>query len=103
VVEATLGIAAYTLVLTLLPMLVAIVAAELFVWRSVFVWLLVGAAIGLFALVSIGEFTPGITQARSELYLVAGGVFGFVYWLIAGRLSGSAAPLRGSDRADTIG
>jgi hypothetical protein len=104
VVEATLGIAAYTLVLTFIPMLVAIVAAELFAWRSVFAWLLVGAAIGLFALISIGQFTPGISQARPELYVAAGCVLGFVYWMIAGRLSGTpAARLPGADRADTVG
>ena len=72
-----------------LPATLAIVAAELFRWRSVFFYLAVGGAIGLLAHEFAG-FTgaPEDFAQRRLLFPAAGFVGAFVYWLLAGRLAG---------------
>ena len=71
------------------PMLVAIVLAEAFRWRSFFFWAPFGGVLGLVgkALAERGETvqTPGVVA----LYIAAGLVGGATYWLIAGRGSGA--------------
>jgi hypothetical protein len=77
------------------PALIAIALAELFSVRSIFYWLVVGGLIGLAGeSVSHGFAWLDDIPRRFSLMLAAGFVGGFVYWLIAGRLSGqpSAAP-----------
>ncbi len=70
----------------------AVVAAELFRWRSVFFYLAVGGAIGL-AAHELAGFTgaPEDFAHRRLLFPAAGFVGGFVYWLIAGRLAGGVS------------
>ncbi len=82
------AIAAYTAMLAILPMAIAVVGAEILLWRSALVWLVIGAAIGIIALLTIGRFTPGISVERPWLFVVAGLALGLVYWAIAGRRSG---------------
>ena len=77
------------------PSLLAVALAELFAIRSVFYWLAVGAVIGLAGeTVADGFAWLDEIPRRLSLMLAAGFVGGFVYWLIAGRLSGqpSTAP-----------
>ena len=72
-----------------LPALVAIVAAELFRWRSIFFYLAVAGGIGLIAHVLSND--PQSFADRRLLFPAAGLVGGFAYWLIAGRLAGGAS------------
>ncbi len=68
------------------PMFIVIVLAEMFRWRSVFLYLAVGGAIGL-----VPSAVNGVAWINSDdqvVLLAAGFVGGFVYWLVAGRLSG---------------
>lgn len=73
-----------------LPMAVAIVASEVWRWRSIVVWLLIGGGLGL-----AGWALPaaGAEDVRFEtyvpVYLAAGFAGGFVYWLISGRRAGA--------------
>ena len=63
-----------------------IVLAELFGWRSVFVYLAAGGAFGLLA-----SGIRGVIWDMPDdrlLLLAAGFVGGLAYWLIAGRLAG---------------
>jgi hypothetical protein len=108
-VLATFGIAT----LAFLPMLLAIILAEVFAWRSVFYWLFVGAAIAFLAATPIAiaimhavtqialvlAIDSSVTVYRVDWHgnvtiiaLAAGFVGGAVYWLIAGRYSGVDGP-----------
>lgn len=70
------------------PAFVVIVLAELFHWRSVFVYLAAGALIGLSgSLLPLQEVFPELRISRT-LPAAAGLAGGFVYWLIAGRSAG---------------
>lgn len=83
-----LGVAAVAGGLAALPALAAIVAAEVFRWRSLVFYLVAGAAIGLAAhLLSPFEHDP-IAPADAQLFLTTGCVGGLVYWLVAGRSAG---------------
>lgn len=88
ILQLIVVIAAYTALFAILPMAIAVVAAEIFIWRSALVWLVAGAAIGIVALVVLGPYMPGISVERPWLFVVAGIVLGLVYWAIAGRRSG---------------
>ena len=109
ILVTTIGVATIAFV----PMLVAVVLAEAFGWRSVFYWLGVGAAIAIvaatplalavvhtaaaFALGLAGEPYPagldfGWRGSPATIALAAGFIGGFVYWLIAGRRSGAVKP-----------
>lgn len=72
-----------------LPTLVAIITAEIRAWRSVIFWMIFGGLAGLF--IYLGPYAaqrvPGDNDYRL-VFAAAGFVGGFVYWLIAGRLSG---------------
>jgi hypothetical protein len=80
---ASVGSAAF------LPAVVAIAAAEIFRWRSVFYYLVIGGLIG-FAAHQLAGFTGTMAdfEQRQLLFPAAGFVGAFVYWLIAGRLAG---------------
>ena len=73
-------------VLAAIPAFIFIVLAELFGWRSVFVYLAAGGAFGLLA-----SGIRGVIWDMPDdrlLLLAAGFVGGLAYWLIAGRLAG---------------
>ncbi len=73
-------------VLAVIPAFIFIVLAELFGWRSVFLYIAAGGAFGL-----VASTARGVVWDMPEdrlLLLAAGFVGGLVYWLIAGRLSG---------------
>ncbi|MTI42878.1 hypothetical protein E1178_04570 [Roseibium hamelinense] len=79
------------------PALIAIAAAEIFRWRSLFYFVGAGGALG-FVVWNVGaadhatNLRPGTTVA-----LASGFIGGFVYWIVAGRTSGSwAAAKRGN-------
>jgi hypothetical protein len=79
----------YAGAVSFVPALIAVLVAEAFGWRSLFFYLIVGGGIGL-AADALTEFVgaPALADYRLALYLAAGFVAGFVYWLIAGRLAG---------------
>jgi hypothetical protein len=65
--------------------LVAIIIAEVFRFRSVFYFVIFGGALGFgFHLLAL----TALFDQRVLAFPAAGFVGGFVYWLIAGRLSG---------------
>ena len=75
--------------IAILPALLAIALAEVFGWRSILYYFLVGGIIGLIAdQVSELAVDPIFYGGRPVIMLAAGFVGGFVYWLIAGRLAG---------------
>jgi hypothetical protein len=95
----------YSGVFAALPMLVLVILAEAFAWRSFFFWVLLGGGLGyLGRTVSRLASASDLADTRLTLYLGAGFVGGFLYWLIAGRLSGrsSLARLR-QDQLDRKG
>jgi hypothetical protein len=73
-----------------IPWIVAVVIAEGFALRSVFLWLALGGAVGAAAYlltdVAVGTPWSGFNLA---FHLAAGFVAGFVYWLVAGRQAGA--------------
>jgi hypothetical protein len=73
-----------------MPWLIAVVFAEGFGFRSVFYWFAVGGGIGV-AAHAFTDFVGYTGEGGSglPLYLAAGFVGGFAYWLIAGRTSGA--------------
>ena len=71
-----------------LPALVAIALAEAFGWRSLLVYLLAGAAVGLVAVALLVPPERAWSDADAQLFLAAGAVAGGVYWLVAGRKAG---------------
>ncbi len=86
--EAALATGGFAAAFAILPAAIAIVGAEVARWRSCLFWLLVGGAVGLYALLVLGRFTPGMSRDNPELFILAGLVWGGTYWLIAGRSSG---------------
>lgn len=91
-----------------LPALLAVIFAELFGWRSVLFYFLVGGMIGLIAdQVSKLAIDPVPYGGRTVIMLAAGFVGGFVYWLIAGRLAGQggsdSSPNSGDSKTGTSG
>jgi hypothetical protein len=72
------------------PAVLAIVLAEIFAWRSVLYYLLVGGAIGLLSDQFAGQYGRfEFVDRRIAIFLAAGFVGGFTYWLIAGQSAGA--------------
>ncbi len=70
------------------PILIGLVVAEIFSWRSLFVYLAYGLALSLFAFHAPGEQVDNLAIALDIRAMAAGLVGGFVYWLVAGRGAG---------------
>jgi len=72
------------------PSAIAIAAAEVLSFRSVFYFLAVGGGLGAIAnQMSVGDPSAFAAFDRTELVFPAAGFAGgFIYWLVAGRLSG---------------
>jgi hypothetical protein len=86
-----------TATIAFVPLLLTIVLAEGFSIRSLLVYVAVGAAVLLLAYYGAGlgqtigepiDNPPPLVGRETELTAVAGMVFGFVYWAIAGRAAG---------------
>jgi hypothetical protein len=84
IITGTIGSVAF------IPSAVAILAAELFRWRSIFYYLAVGGGIGLVCHLLAGEIKPADMTERQVLFPAAGFVGAIVYWLIAGRTAGGS-------------
>jgi hypothetical protein len=81
----------YAGALSFVPATVVVVFSEAFAWRSIFLWLALGGTNGLTAHEFIPEFIiPDMSERQLVMFLGAGFVGGFVYWLIAGRYAGGA-------------
>lgn len=92
-----IGIAAYGGMISFVPALLFIIAAEIGGWRSILVYLAAGGTIGLLASITTQAFDGLAFAENLTLICVAAGfVGGAVYWLIAGKLAGlsPAAPER---------
>jgi hypothetical protein len=93
------------------PALVAVVLAEIFGWRSLYLYLLAGLLAGLSAAVAAtsaaGMPAPDMPamdmEVGSQVFLAAGAVGGFVYWLLAGRNAGLTQPTRSSSARESRG
>lgn len=86
-----------TIVIAFLPILIAVVLAEAFSIRSLVIQATAGAAIFLLGYYSAGftstyeesiDRPPPPISRQAEIAAAVGVVFGFTYWLIAGRNSG---------------
>jgi hypothetical protein len=79
----------------LLPGLVVALVAEAFAIRSLILYALGGALVGLAAYLAFVPFDPatlrfsGLDRREIEVMTGAGVVAGFVYWAIAGRRAGA--------------
>ncbi|PTW63309.1 hypothetical protein C8N35_1011360 [Breoghania corrubedonensis] len=80
--------------LAFVPAALAILVAEILRLRSILYHVLVGGLIAIALLVATRVPEAGSTRLPPDwnLFLAAGFVGGFVYWLIAGRGSGIAKP-----------
>jgi len=74
------------------PAVIVILLAELFRWRSIFLYLAAGGLIGLSAGVLPVETVDPQMRAENAMLAAAGLVGGFVYWLVAGRSAGFTRP-----------
>lgn len=70
------------------PALAGIILAELFSWRSLWIYLGFGLALSLFAFHTSDEPMDQLALTLDIQAMAAGLVGGFVYWLIAGRGAG---------------
>jgi hypothetical protein len=86
-----------TLVIGFLPILIAVVLAEAYSIRSLLIHTLAGAAILLLGYYSAGfgwsyeesiDRPPPPISREAEIAAAVGVVFGFTYWLFAGRNAG---------------
>jgi hypothetical protein len=84
----------FAAMISFLPALAIIVAAEIFAWRSLLFWLAAGGVIGLIGSeVAANSGSLDFVDNLLVICLASGFTGGFVYWLIAGRDSGlRAAP-----------
>lgn len=86
-----------TIVTTMVPALIAMLAGEIFALRSSWLNMLFGAGVGLIGFILLTPQTEGVdgAPAWADLSIVAaaGLVGGFVYWLIAGRDAGFRRPV----------
>jgi hypothetical protein len=96
-----LGTAAFassaTVMVGFLPILIAVVLAEAYSIRSLLIHAAAGAAILLLGYYSAGftwayeesiDHAPPLISRAAEIAAAVGVVFGFTYWLIAGRNAG---------------
>lgn len=74
--------------LTFVPTLGFILIAEIFSWRSLYVYLGFGFVLSLFAFHLPNEQQDALATTLDLQALAAGLVGGFVYWLVAGRGAG---------------
>ena len=74
---------------TLAPFAVLVVIAEAFALRSVIVFALAGAVMGVAGAWGVVEQPVMLEDRRLLIACAAGIVGGFVYWLVAGRSSGA--------------
>jgi hypothetical protein len=86
-----------TVLVGFLPILIAVVLAEAFSIRSLVIQAAAGAAILLLGYYSAGftgsyeesiDYPPPPISRQAEIAAAVGVVFGFTYWLIAGRNAG---------------
>jgi len=86
-----------TVLVGFLPILIAVVLAEAYRVRSLLVYALAGAAILLLCYYGAGftstyeesiDYPPPPISREAEIAAAVGVVFGFTYWLIAGRNAG---------------
>jgi hypothetical protein len=86
-----------TTIVGFLPILIAVVLAEAFSIRSLLIQAAAGAAILLLGYYSVGltanyeesiDHPPPPISREAEIAAAIGVVFGFTYWLIAGRNAG---------------
>jgi hypothetical protein len=86
-----------TVMVGFLPILIAVVLAEAFSIRSLLIQAAAGAAILLLGYYSAGltstyeesiDHPPPPISREAEIAAAVGAVFGFTYWLIAGRNAG---------------
>jgi hypothetical protein len=86
-----------TVLIGFLPILIAVMLAEAFSIRSLLIQVLAGAAILLLGYYSAGftgsyeesiDYPPPPISRQAEIAAAVGVVFGFTYWLIAGRNAG---------------
>jgi len=85
-----------TATLIFLPMLIAVILAEVFSLRSLLIYAAGGAAVMLLAYQGVGfgryeesiDRPPPPISREAELAAAAGAAFGLTYWLIAGRKAG---------------
>jgi hypothetical protein len=75
-----------------IPAGIAILLAEVFGWRSLLFYVVVGAGAGLWAGAAAHAALGIDTDVGVEIYAATGCISGFVYWLIAGRDAGIAVP-----------
>jgi hypothetical protein len=87
-----------TLVVGFLPILIGVVLAEAFSIRSLLIYAVAGAAVLLLGYYSAGftrtyeesiDHPPLPISRETEIAAAVGVVFGFTYWLIAGRKAGA--------------
>lgn len=79
------------------PALVVIILSEIFAIRSVFAYLIVGAALAVLLQQFLGfHGSAELMERRNLLFPAAGFAGAFAYWLIAGRRAG-----RWNERRDT--
>jgi len=87
-----------TVMVGFLPILILVVLAEAFSIRSLLIYALAGAAILLLGYYSAGftrnfeesiDHPPPPISREAEIAVAIGVVFGFTYWLIAGRRAGA--------------
>jgi hypothetical protein len=93
-----------------LPILIAVVLAEAYSIRSLLIHALAGAAILLLGFYSAGftgsyeesiDYPPPPISREAEIAAAVGVVFGFTYWLFAGRNAGRWRETNGTVRTRT--
>jgi hypothetical protein len=89
----TLAAAVAVATFSFVPVLLFLLFAEVFAWRSVIVYLLAGLVVGLAALALIVPPSRAIDDA--PIFLSAGAVAGGIYWFLAGRNAGLGPHERG--------
>ncbi|WP_321336588.1 hypothetical protein [uncultured Cohaesibacter sp.] len=70
------------------PAILGLIIAEIFSWRSIWVYLAYGLVLSFFITHSPGEPVDAMAIAIDIRAMAAGLIGGFVYWLIAGRGAG---------------
>jgi hypothetical protein len=86
----------FTAIVAILPLLLLVILAEIFRLRSWLLYVLGGVLVMLFGYIAPRLAERGVAASEylsvtseAALAAVAGVVFGFVYWLLAGRRAGA--------------